>query len=114
VVTISSIGTSGRFPSPVVDAATRPSAVGESRLRVVWSSAIMSRVQVIWLYGTPGVGKSTAGWALMNGLAVTAVTRGQPAYVDIDQLGMLYPAPPDDPWADGLKVQGSAPGARRY
>ncbi len=69
---------------------------------------------MIWLYGPPGVGKSTAGWALLNRLADSAVTSGPPAFVDIDQLGMLYPAPTDDPWADGVKVHALAAVAEHF
>ena len=46
---------------------------------------------VLWLCGPPGVGKSTIAWKLFEGLPEGA------AYVDIDQLGMCYPALPSDP-----------------
>lgn len=45
---------------------------------------------VLWLCGPPGVGKSTLGWELFAGLPGAG-------YVDIDQLGMCYPAIPSDP-----------------
>jgi AAA domain len=48
---------------------------------------------VLWLCGAPATGKSTVAWELFNNLAVD---EGPIGYVDIDQLGMLYPAPDDD------------------
>ncbi|MFI6865908.1 AAA family ATPase [Nocardia sp. NPDC050406] len=54
----------------------------------------MRPISVLWLTGAPGVGKSTIGWALYQ----RARARHLPvAYVDIDQLGLLAPAPPGDP-----------------
>jgi hypothetical protein len=50
-------------------------------------------LRVLWVCGAPGAGKSAAAWALSDELAET----GWPvAYVDIDQLGMLYPETDDD------------------
>lgn len=46
------------------------------------------------LAGSPGVGKSAVGWAVAERIAAG----GRPvAYVDIDQLGICYPATQDDP-----------------
>jgi predicted ABC-type ATPase len=45
---------------------------------------------VLWLCGPPGVGKSTVAWELFAGSPGAG-------YVDIDQLGMCYPAIPADP-----------------
>lgn len=55
-------------------------------------------MEVLRLAGAPGVGKSTVAWAIAQRLADAGVPTG---YLDIDQLGMCYPAPPDDPdrWA---------------
>lgn len=54
----------------------------------------MGPVSVLWLTGAPGVGKSTIGWQLYT----WAKTRRRPvAYVDLDQLGLLAPAPDGDP-----------------
>lgn len=41
---------------------------------------------MVWVWGASGAGKSVAAWALFEELAGERV-----AYVDIDQLGMLYP-----------------------
>jgi broad-specificity NMP kinase len=57
-------------------------------------------LHVFWLCGAPGAGKSVAAWGLFEELAAA----GRPvAYVDIDQLGMLYPAAEDDPERHLLK-----------
>ncbi|MFB8189592.1 hypothetical protein ACFC14_09720 [Microbacterium sp. NPDC055988] len=55
-------------------------------------------MDVLRLAGVPGVGKSAVAWAVAQRLASDGVPTG---YLDIDQLGMCYPAPPDDPdrWA---------------
>ena len=51
-------------------------------------------VDILRLAGPPGVGKSTIGWVV----AQQAGDDGSPtAYLDIDQLGMCYPAPNGDP-----------------
>jgi chloramphenicol 3-O-phosphotransferase len=57
-------------------------------------------LSVLWLCGPPGAGKSAVGWALYAGLARSVARAG---FVDIDQLGMCFPAPPDDPYRYGLK-----------
>jgi adenylylsulfate kinase-like enzyme len=57
-------------------------------------------VRVWWVYGASGVGKSVTSWALFDDLALDGV---RCAYVDIDQLGMCYPALDADPWRDRLK-----------
>jgi molybdopterin-guanine dinucleotide biosynthesis protein len=51
---------------------------------------------VLWLYGPPGVGKTTVTWELFRRLA----DEGRPVgYVDIDQLGMCYGPPTPENWA---------------
>jgi adenylylsulfate kinase-like enzyme len=62
----------------------------------------VSLTSVLWVSGAPGVGKSTAGWALYQRL----VARGcRAAYVDIDQLGMVAPPPSSDPDCHRLKLR---------
>jgi hypothetical protein len=58
------------------------------------------RLSVLWLCGPPGAGKSAVGWALYDGLARSGARAG---FVDLDQLGMCLPAPPDDPERFRLK-----------
>lgn len=58
------------------------------------------RAAVFWVCGASGAGKSVAAWALFEALAAEGVRVG---YVDIDQLGMLYPASGDDPERHLLK-----------
>ena len=50
-------------------------------------------MDVLRLAGVPGVGKSAVAWAVAQRLASDGVPIG---YLDIDQLGMCYPAPSDD------------------
>lgn len=51
-------------------------------------------MDVLRLAGAPGVGKSTAAWMVAQRFARQGVATG---YVDMDQLGMCYPPPDDDP-----------------
>ena len=55
-------------------------------------------MDVIRLAGPPGAGKSTLAQRIAQESSSTLPAVG---YVDIDQLGMLYPAPEgdDDRWA---------------
>ena len=62
-------------------------------------------IPVVWICGASGSGKSVAGWALFEQLAADGI---RVAYVDIDQLAMLYPAPSDDPDRHGLAAQALA------
>jgi len=59
------------------------------------------RHSVLWLCGPPGAGKSAVGWALYDGLARSGARAG---FVDMDQLGMCFPAPPDDPEEREVKL----------
>jgi molybdopterin-guanine dinucleotide biosynthesis protein len=54
------------------------------------------RLPVLWLYGPPGVGKTTVAWRLFTELSGDGIPTG---YLDIDQLGMCYAAPTPDNWA---------------
>ena len=58
-------------------------------------------MSVLWIWGAPGVGKTTVGWKIWTELSATGITA---AYVDIDQLGMSIPVSPADPERYGLKV----------
>lgn len=60
---------------------------------------------VFWICGASGAGKSVAAWALFKALAADGV---RVACVDIDQLGMLYPATDDDPERHLLKAEALA------
>jgi adenylylsulfate kinase-like enzyme len=64
------------------------------------------RLPVIWVCGASGAGKSVAAWSLFQEFAAAGT---RVAYVDIDQLGMLYPAAVDDPgWHHALKGEALA------
>jgi hypothetical protein len=56
----------------------------------------MITLPVLWLYGAPGVGKTTVTWELFVRLAGEGIPTG---YVDIDQLGMCYAPPTPRHWA---------------
>jgi adenylylsulfate kinase-like enzyme len=58
-------------------------------------------VPVLWVCGPCGVGKTTVGWEIFSQLDSAGVRVG---YVDIDQLGMCYPTPADDPHNHRVKV----------
>lgn len=68
-------------------------------------------MRVLWLFGPPGVGKSTTAWEALNALSRDGAAT---AYVDIDQLGMVYPAPDDDPYAERLAGHALAAVAGEY
>jgi hypothetical protein len=56
----------------------------------------MIALPTLWLYGAPGVGKTTVTWKLFSQLVEEGVGTG---YVDIDQLGMCYAPPTPQDWA---------------
>ena len=66
---------------------------------------LSSRLPVLWICGAPATGKSTVAWRLFGDVADEGV---RVAYVDIDQLGMLYPAPEGDADRHLVKVAGLA------
>ena len=60
-----------------------------------------SRLPVLWLCGAPAAGKSTVAWQTLTCLSDQGLRVG---YVDIDQVGMLYPRAADDPSGHAFKV----------
>ncbi|GAA1489877.1 AAA family ATPase [Brachybacterium sacelli] len=68
-------------------------------------------MQLLRLAGPPGVGKSTIAWALASRSAAAGRPTG---YVDIDQLGMLYPPPADDADRVALKERALRAVAREH
>ncbi|MGF3055206.1 AAA family ATPase [Microbacterium sp. YY-01] len=68
-------------------------------------------MEVLRLAGPPGVGKSTTAWALATMLVADGAASG---YVAIDQLGMCYPAPDDDPDRWALKERALAAIAHEF
>jgi hypothetical protein len=64
------------------------------------------RLHVFWICGAAGAGKSAAAWDLFEELAAAGK---RVAYIDIDQLGMLYPEADDDPgWHHAFKGEALA------
>lgn len=61
-----------------------------------------SSLPVLWICGPPGSGKSSAAWSPFERVAGEGVAV---AYLDIDQLGMLYPESADDPDRFRLKTE---------
>ncbi len=51
-------------------------------------------VPLLWLCGPSGVGKTTVGWEIFTQVDAAGFTT---CYLDIDQVGLCYPAPADDP-----------------
>ena len=60
---------------------------------------------VLWICGAPGVGKSVTAWELFTS---DAHAEAYVSYLDIDQLGMLYPESADDPEGVELKQRALA------
>lgn len=61
-----------------------------------------STLPVLWVCGAPGAGKSVTAWSLFERVASDGVAV---AYLDIDQLGMLYPESDADPERFRLKTE---------
>lgn len=68
-------------------------------------------VPVLWLYGPPGVGKSSVAWLVRERLSAAGVRVG---YVDVDQLGMCYPGNDVDPGRHLLKSRNLAAVGRNF
>ncbi|TXR52550.1 hypothetical protein [Quadrisphaera setariae] len=65
---------------------------------------------VWWLTGPPCAGGSVTAWELFS-----SALAGRPrAFVDVDQLGMCYPAPEDDDARASLKARATAVVARHH
>ena len=62
-------------------------------------------IPVLWLSGPPGVGKTAVAWEIYRRLQHAGA---DPAYVDVDQLGMCYPPPAEDPDRHALKARNVA------
>jgi len=62
-------------------------------------------IPVLWVSGPPGVGKTAVAWEVYGRLTRAGAA---PAYVDVDQLGMCYPAPSRDPERHRLKARNVA------
>jgi len=62
-------------------------------------------IPVLWLCGPPGVGKTAVAWEIYRRLQRDGA---DPAYVDVDQLGICYPPPADDPDRHALKARNVA------
>ncbi|WP_392671447.1 AAA family ATPase [Streptomyces sp. LN785] len=62
-------------------------------------------LQVLWLCGPAGVGKTTVGWELFTRLTASGLPAG---YVDIDHLGIFLPGPPEDPELHRMKTRNLA------
>ena len=60
-----------------------------------------SLLPVLWICGAPGAGKSVTAWRLFESMATDG---GTFAYLDIDQIGMLYPESASDPERYRLKT----------
>jgi len=61
-----------------------------------------ARVPFLWLCGPAGVGKSSVGYAIFQLVYRSGVKL---AYVDLDQVGLCYPSPADDPHNHRVKAQ---------
>jgi adenylylsulfate kinase-like enzyme len=62
-------------------------------------------IPVLWLSGPPGVGKTAVAWEIYRRLQRAGA---DPAYVDVDQLGMCFPPLTDDPDRHTLKARNVA------
>jgi hypothetical protein len=61
-----------------------------------------SRHPFLWLCGPTGVGKSSVGYAIFQQVHRSGI---KVAYVDLDQVGLCYPSPADDPHNHRVKAQ---------
>ena len=61
-----------------------------------------ARVPFLWLCGPTGVGKSSVGYAIFQQVYRSGI---KAAYVDLDQVGLCYPSPADDPHNHRVKAK---------
>ena len=73
----------------------------------VWveSETVGVLIPVLWLSGPPGVGKTAVAWEIYRRLQRAGA---DPAYVDVDQLGMCHPPLTGDPDRHTLKARNVA------
>jgi adenylylsulfate kinase-like enzyme len=68
-------------------------------------------IPILWVTGPPGVGKTAVAWEIYVHLQRTGA---DPAYVDVDQLGMCSPPPESDPDRHRLKERNVAALRRNF
>ncbi|GAA1305508.1 hypothetical protein GCM10009610_17150 [Pseudonocardia xinjiangensis] len=59
-------------------------------------------MQVLWVSGAPGTGKSTVGWGLFKEIAARGA---DVAYLDMDQLGLIGPPPGGGDASHRIKIE---------
>ena len=62
-------------------------------------------IPVLWITGPPGAGKTVFGWETYRSLQQAGA---DPAYVDVDQLGICFPPPKNDPDRNTLQARNVA------
>ena len=60
------------------------------------------RPPLLWLTGPSGVGKTTLGREIFGGLGAAGIAG---AFLDADQIGMVWPVPEDDQDLHGIKAR---------
>ncbi|NMH77617.1 hypothetical protein [Pseudonocardia xinjiangensis] len=60
------------------------------------------QMQVLWVSGAPGTGKSTVGWGLFKEIAARGA---DVAYLDMDQLGLIGPPPGGGDASHRIKIE---------
>src|SRR5579863_9686818 len=76
--------------------------VGDNRRR---GRGAVAMIPTLWLAGPPGVGKTAVAGEIYRRLQGASA---DPAYVDVDQLGMCYPPLGEDPDRHALKARNVA------
>ena len=82
----------------------RPQVAGgwPAPVRATLTPVASARVPFLWLCGPVGVGKSSVGYAIFQQVYRSGT---KVAYVDLDQVGLCYPSPADDPHNHRVKAQ---------